>query len=261
MKHSHLRSRHVAFLLLIVSLVLYGVDYLIFGQPGEIGFGLVSNLAFLPIYVLFVTLMIERVLKERERMAMRQKLNMVIGVFFSEAGTGLLRDCQGFLRNGEEVAGCLQITPQWSGRDFSTAAEYLRSHDIEIDCGRGDLGALKRFLLEKRAFMLGLLENPNLLEHDAFTDLLWAVFHLVEELEARSSLEGLPASDLEHLAGDIKRAHSCLLREWVVYLQHLKHDYPYLFSLAVRTNPLNPRAHAEIYQPEAGGDTQSSSNG
>jgi len=30
--------------------------------------------------------------------------------------------------------------------------------------------------------LLGLLGNPNLLEHDSFTDLLWAVFHLMEEL-------------------------------------------------------------------------------
>jgi len=33
----------------------------------------------------------------------------------------------------------------------------------------------------------------------------------------------------------------------VVYMQHLKNDYPYLFSLAVRMNPMNPEAHAEIY--------------
>jgi hypothetical protein len=94
--------------------------------------------------------------------------------------------------------------------------------------------------------MLGLLENPNLLEHDEFTDLLWAVFHLIEELEARSSFAGLSSADLDHLSGDINRAYSLLLREWLTYIRHLKQDYPYLFSLAVRTNPLNPEARAEI---------------
>jgi len=53
-------------------------------------------------------------------------------------------------------------------------------------------------------FMLSLLENPNLLEHDSFTDLLLAIFHLSEELAARDTLVGLPQSDYEHLAGDIK---------------------------------------------------------
>ena len=91
-----------------------------------------------------------------------------------------------------------------------------------------------------------LLENPNLLEHDRFTDLLWAIFHLGEELSARESLEGLPESDMEHLAGDLARVHSQLATEWVAYAQHLKRDYPFLFSLVLRTHPLQDRPTAVI---------------
>jgi hypothetical protein len=29
-------------------------------------------------------------------------------------------------------------------------------------------------------------------------------------------------------------------------MEHLKNDYPYLFSLAVRTNPFNPNATVEV---------------
>jgi hypothetical protein len=32
------------------------------------------------------------------------------------------------------------------------------------------------------------------------------------------------------------------VREWVVYMKYLKGSYPYLFSLAVRTNPLDRTA-------------------
>jgi hypothetical protein len=245
-KNSHLQSRNLALFLLVVSLVLYGVDYLVFGRGGEIGFGILGNLAFLPIYVLFVTLMIERVLKERERLAIRQKLNMVIGVFFSEVGTVMLKDCFGFIRSSGDLAGQLKITGPWTHADFRRAADFLSSHDIEADSRLGDLDTLRQFLIEKRGFMLGLLENPNLLEHESFTDLLWAVFHLIEELEARKSLAGLPDSDLDHLSGDIKRAYGHLLKQWVVYMEHLKQDYPYLFSLAVRTNPMNSEARVEV---------------
>ena len=94
--------------------------------------------------------------------------------------------------------------------------------------------------------MLGLLENPNLLEHDEFTDLLWAVFHLIEELEVRRSLDRLPGSDMNHLSVDIKRAYSHLIREWIMYMRHLQQDYPYLYSLAARTNPMNPDARVEV---------------
>jgi len=171
---------------------------------------------------------------------------MVIGVFFSEVGTAMLRDCLVFIDNSAELAGHLRITMHWAPKDFRRAATYLDGVSVGVESRQGDLSCLKRFLAEKRGFMLGLLENPNLLEHDEFTDLLWAVFHLIEELEARSSFAGLSAADLDHLSGDINRVYSLLLREWLTYIRHLKQDYPYLFSLAVRTNPLNPEARAEI---------------
>ncbi len=246
MKRFTLRAREIALLLLILSLVLYGVDYLVFGHAPEIASGFLGNLAFLPVYVLFVTLMIERVFRERERLAIRQKLNMVIGVFFSEAGTDMLRTFADFLINPGDLAARLRITSQWTERDFREAATFLTGYDLRTDSRKGDLVQLKSYLMGKRGFLLTLLENPNLLEHDEFTDLLWAVCHLLQELEARCELTGLPASDLDHLAGDIRRAYAHLLREWLVYMRHLQRDYPYLFSLAVRLNPMDPAARAEV---------------
>jgi len=240
------RSDLLVLLMLVSSAVLYGLDYLFFGQARDIGFGLLGNLAFLPIYVLFVTLMIERVLKERDKESLRQKMNMVIGVFFSEVGTALLRDGFNFLVEKEELSARVRITAGWSDRDFRDLSLFLDRGQLHVSSALCDLGELKAFLVSRRNFLLGLLENPNLLEHDGFTDLLWAVFHLLEELEARRSLEGLPQADMDHLSGDIRRAYTHLLSQWVVYLKHLKDDYPYLFSLAVRNNPLNPEARVEI---------------
>jgi hypothetical protein len=241
-----LRSDRIVWSLLVVSLVLYGLDYWLYGRAGEIGFGFLGNLAFLPIYVLFVTLMIERVLKEREKEALRQKLNMVIGVFFSEVGKALLKSGHTFVADGRELGEKVRVSIQWKADEFQALTAYLNRMELKMDSRRGDLPALKAFLEGKREFLLSLMENPNLLEHDDFTDLLWAVFHLLEELASRSAFSGLPESDLDHLTGDIKRAHTHLLRQWVAYLEHLKDDYPYLYSLAVRTNPLNPEARVEV---------------
>jgi hypothetical protein len=100
--------------------------------------------------------------------------------------------------------------------------------------------------MAKKQFLLSLLGNPNLLEHEAFTELLWAVFHLAEELGNRRDVSSLPQSDYDHLIGDIKRVYVLLGAEWLSYMRHLQENYPYLFSLAVRTNPFNPAARAEI---------------
>ena len=201
---------------------------------------------FRSVYVLFVTLMIEKILRQRERESLHQKLNMVVGVFFSEVGTPLLKECRGFVRESQELTSLLRVSAQWKGADYQQSIAYLKQHEIHVDSRLGSLEGLKSFIVARREFMLGLLENPNLLEHDEFTDLLWAVFHLLEELEARHSLTELPGNDLDHLSGDIKRAYSHLLRVWVGYMQHLQKDYPYLFSLAVRMNPLNPDAKVEL---------------
>lgn len=242
----HKHGEIMAVILILSSLLLYALDYFLFGQAREIGFGLIGNLAFLPVYVLFVTLMIERILKERDKEALRQKMNMVIGVFFSEVGTILLCDGYAFLVEKEQLSARVRVTAAWSEAEFKGLAAFLEGSDLHLDSRRGDLEELKGFLVSKRTFLLGLLENPNLLEHDGFTDLLWAVFHLLEELQARTGFSKLPQTDMDHLSVDIGRAYTRLLAEWIVYLRHLKNDYPYLFSLAIRNNPLNPDARIEV---------------
>ena len=92
--------------------------------------------------------------------------------------------------------------------------------------------------------MLTLLENPQIFEHDRFTDLLHAVFHLTEELNARERLTDLPVTDYAHLSVDLTRVYSRLVIEWLEYMLHLKKKFPYLFSLSMRTNPFDSHASA-----------------
>ncbi len=129
-------------------------------------------------------------------------------------------------------------------KDFRNAAAFAYHLRIEVDCRNLDLEELKAFLAAKRVFVLTLLENPNLLEHDRFTDLLWAITHLDEELEARPSVSNLPEKDLEHLAVDVRRLYDHLSSEWLDYVEHLKLRYPFLFSLVLRSHPFqeNPSA-------------------
>jgi hypothetical protein len=47
---------------------------------------LVSDIAFLPVEVLLVTMIIHRLLEDNEKKARLDKLNMVIETFFSEMG-------------------------------------------------------------------------------------------------------------------------------------------------------------------------------
>lgn len=228
--------------LITLSAFLYLIHYAIFRDAHHIYIYLIGDIAFVFIEVLLVTLIIHHLLNEREKQAMLKKMNMVIGVFFSEIGTTLLKYFSTFDLNSDKIRKELVVSTDWSGEKFATVIKHSRNYEYRIESKNGDLEGLKSFLIEKRNFLLGLLENPNLLEHESFTNLLWAVFHLTEELAHRIAVRDLPDTDYQHLSGDMKRAYVLLISEWLAYMKHLKANYPYLFSLAIRTNPLDPDA-------------------
>jgi len=245
MKQSQWQST-LAVTLVFIASVLYYLQIAIFHAERDTFFYLFQDLAFVPIQVLLVTIIVDRFLRIRERMALLKKLNMVIGAFFSEVGTNLLKYFVVFDTDSAELAGKLIVTGAWTDAQFNDVIGDLKAHQVRMDCERGDLAGLKEFLTARRGFLLGLLENQNLLEHETFTELLWAVFHLMEELDSRREVTGLARPDCEHIAGDIKRAFVILIIEWLSYMKHLKKEYPYLFSLAIRTNPFDPKATVEV---------------
>lgn len=232
--------------LVALSALVYVVHYFIFRDAYHIFIYMIGDIAFVFVEVLMVTLIIHRLLTAREKRAILDKLNMVIGAFFSEVGTGLLKTFSEFDPASEQIRQHLVVKDDWSPQEFSAVAKRLENHDYTIDTQKGDLEGLRSFLLERRNFLLRLLENPNLLEHESFTQLLWAVFHLTEELAHRVDVGRLPASDYEHLGGDMQRAYAFLVTEWLSYMRHLSDSYPYLFSLAMRTNPFDPQASPEV---------------
>jgi hypothetical protein len=232
--------------LIALSALVYFIHYLIFRDAHHIFLYLIGDIAFVFLEVLLVTLVLHQLLQYREKKVMLNKLNMVIGAFFSEVGGELLKIFSDFDKKSSEMTQKLVITDDSFKKDFLKICKSVKNHPYNIDSKRGDLENIKNFLKGKRQFLLNLLENPNLLEHESFTNLLWAVFHLTEELTHRRSLNGLPENDYQHLAGDIKRAYHLLIVEWLYYMKHLKANYPYLFSLAARTNPFDTNASVEV---------------
>ncbi|MBN1460261.1 MAG: hypothetical protein JXA57_12055 [Armatimonadetes bacterium] len=244
--HRHTYLWVMGALLVGAAALLHWVHYLIFHDAHHVFIYMVGDVAFVPLEVLLVVIVLERLLHSHEKHAMMEKLNIVIGAFFSEVGTRLLGELTPAVADVEEVRQRLAVDPRWTPEEFAAARRYAAEATPTLDPTRLDLEGLRSLLMEERDFLLRLLENPNLLEHETFTDLLWAVVHLGEELQARPSLEGLPANDLRHLSGDLGRAYGALAREWVAYAQHLKTEYPFLFSLLVRTHPLQDHPEAMV---------------
>ena len=229
-----------------LSLVLYLLNYLIFWDVGYMLRLFLGQLGFLPISVLLVTIILNQLLGQRAKAAKQAKLYMVIGVFFSEVGIRLLKILSACDQRLLDFQPRVAPIGHWSASDLAGFSKVLTESDFHIQLKEGDLESLQDFLLKEREFLMRLLENPNLLEHDSFSNLLLAVFHLTEELAHRTDLSCLSAADQEHLAGDVQRSYVLLIKEWLAYMSHLRANYPYLYHLALRTNPFDPLATPEI---------------
>jgi len=189
---------------------------------------------------------IESMIDDRERKSRLEKLNMIIGIFFSEVGIQLLKTMSEQDPAIHEIRSALIVTNNWTDAEFKKARQVLDSHKCNIDSCSLSMEELHRFLRSQKGFLLALLENPQLIEHDSFTPLLQALYHLAEEMMARENLTSLPLTDCAHLSGDLNRVYHLLIMEWLTYMQYLKHNYPYLFSLAMRKNPFDRNASVVV---------------
>lgn len=232
----------LAIVLVAISLCIYTCKFLVLKNPGDTANYIFNALGFLPINVLLVTIVLNKLLVMRAKTERMQKINMVIGTFFAEVGNDLIKT----LAAGDPKIGrlndCLGAGKDWNAGEFARVRQQLAEYPFSAGTAATDIPALFLFLSSRRDFLLRLLENPVLLEHESFTDLLRAVFHLTEELRHRRGIADLPASDYAHISGDIQRVYERLVLQWLDYMEYLNASYPYLYSLEMRTNPFDARA-------------------
>ena len=173
-------------------------------------------------------------------------MNMLFGAFFSTLGTPLLAR----FSRADPGAGAIRTRfasgERWDAGRFRELRVFLASHGCSIPPGGVDLAELRSFLAGHEDFLLRLIENPALFEHEDFSDLILALAHLHEELKARDALAALPPPDLAHLAGDMERVYTRLIPAWADSMAYLQAHYPYLFSLAMRRNPFDPSASVVV---------------
>ncbi len=185
---------------------------------------------------------VEHVTGRQERGRRKEKTGMLVGLFFSRLGDPLLAICARLDPGRDEISRILAENGVAGAPVQARLAAALAERTYTLDCRDIDLAGLRDLLGEKIDILTLLLQNPDLDQHSRFTELLRALLHLWQELAHRGDLCALPGSDLSHLSGDLNRVYGLLLREWIVYLDHLRAHYPYLYSLAVRTNPFDEKA-------------------
>lgn len=224
------------FLILIVfSLGIFILQTLVFHRVGDSVFYMLQDLAFMPFEIALVTFVFDRFLNAMEERKKIKKINVIITTFFIELGTAILKEMARFDLNHEETTNRIR-TLRFTKNEEKPVLKAIESLPLQMYADPEKLPELAQLMMEKKAFLLSMLENSNLLEHDSFTDMLWAVFHVADELQVRK-IEKLEQEDVAHLSNDLKRAYAALIKEWVHYLIYLEQEYPFLYSIAIRKTP------------------------
>ncbi len=179
----------------------------------------------------------------RER---RRKVSMIIGVFFSEFGTEMLGTLAGTDPDAGKIRSDLLVRSAWTDAEFGRVRESSRpmatGSTAAGSISRGSGGSSGRSAPSSSPSWRTRSSSRT----TSFTNLLQAVFHLADELLRRGDLSATPPSDHAHLVTDTERVYKPLALLWLDSMEHLKEHHPYLFSLAMRTNPFDPEADVVV---------------
>ena len=203
--------------------------------------------------ILVVAFILDEIIERKEKEAMLEKLDMLMSTFFSEVGNDLISQLSAANKYKTSTEN-LKSIKNWNEEDFDNKLAELKdaSLDFQADISAEEreefLENLRTLLASKREFIINLINNPNLLEKEEFTNLINAILHLDEELEHRKDLALVNDADFGHLNGDMKRVYEKLVYEWVYYLRYLNKHYPYMIALIIRTNPFDE--DADVYVKE-----------
>ena len=236
--------------MILLIIIIYGSNYLVLGDGEHIISYVWTHLGFIPVDILLVAFILDEIIEKKEKEAILEKLDMLMSTFFSEVGNDLIKQLSTANKYKASTEN-LKSIKDWDEKDFDNKLAELKdaSLDFQADISAEDreefLENLRTLLAGKREFIINLINNPNLLEKEEFTELANAILHLDEELEHRKNLELVTDTDFGHLNGDMKRVYDKLVYEWVNYLKYLYKNYPYMIALVVRTNPFDE--DADVY--------------
>lgn len=253
MRQNEGRSWKVSFAIamFLIAVLIFGSRIWFTGDPDDVITYLWKQIGFIPVNLLIVAFLLDGIMSKKEHEAILEKIDMIIGTFFTKIGNDLVSVVSEANTNKVQLAD-LKCIGEWDDKEYEEKLKALKGMEIEVDIDMD--GPERREFLEKvynilndnQTFLLSLINNSNLLEKDDFSALLLALLHLDEELDKRGKLTDITDADFKHLVGDIQRVYSLLIYQWIYYLRYLNRFYPYMISLAIRTNPFDCDADVHV---------------
>ncbi len=225
--------RRIVTLLFAVSACVYAAQIFLFHQPETTAFYIFQDLAFMPVTIAIATLVVGELINEREHQNRLEKSKMLTSTFYTELGNALVRTLLPAVSQQEHIRELIAFHSMAS-LDPEALQDKIRQMPLDIHLNKELFDEVNLMMLSARTSLMVLSSNPLLFEHESFTDLLWSIFHLMDEYQLRGDFDRLSVGDIEHLNQDYEKMYRQLLGGYVANALYLHATYPNLFAAATK---------------------------
>ncbi len=219
--------------LVILSVIIYGIQLAVFHDPSTTAFYILQDFAFLPISIAVATLVVGEVLSNKEKRERRSKTQMLTSNFFTEMGTELmltLIKTSGENRVFRTILGSCEITDQ---KIVEKLQKQIRETPCRVVLNESVYNQVRELILSGKENLLIISSNSSLLEQENFTELLWGIFHMIDEFRLHGDYGEQRAEVHEHMEEDLARVLRLLLINWTANVLYTRTFYPNYYGAAL----------------------------
>ena len=224
--------RRTTIILLILSIIIYSIQILLFDDPRTTFFYILQDLAFMPITIAFATLMVGEVLNWREKNERKEKTRMLTSTFFTEIGAILAHYTLSMTQEDDFLHLVARNGGNIDNMTTNEIIQKLEHHKIKVTLNKEGYEKARNLILSNQTNLLVISSNPLILEHEYFTEMLWGVFHLIDEFRLRGDWDALSKTDIAHLNVDFAKVLRLMLINWIGNSEYLAKNYPAFYNVA-----------------------------
>ena len=224
-------TRKVVMILIAVSAAIYLLQIAIFHEERTTAFYILQDLAFMPVTIAIATLAVGEIINDREKKDRLEKTRMLTSSFFTGMGAYLMHEILGMTNADAFIHEVVRSGADLPGTEEETR-KRIQEAKLAVHIDVAGYTKARQIITANQTNILVIASNPLIIEHECFTEMLWGVFHLMDEFRLRGTWDDLSKEDIYHFNQDFVEVLRLMLMNWVGNARYLKETYPAFYAAA-----------------------------
>ncbi|MCR5666902.1 MAG: hypothetical protein K6G01_08735 [Eubacterium sp.] len=221
------KTKIAVVILLAVAVCIYLLQMFLFKEPRTTFFYLLQDLAFIPISIAVTTIVVGEVIGQRDKRESERKTRMLTSTFFTAMGMDLTESMKHMVVVDQELE---DVVENRCTMNLEQRLAFIEHKHVAMQAKKECFDEVKKLICGWETELLVISSNPLLLEHEDFSRLLFAIFHLIDEFRIRGDYDLLTQEDLRHYNEDFETTYKLLLKNMITNVRYQKQTYPNLYG-------------------------------